>query len=248
MNSYSSDSPKPPEPKSILIVGPPGGGKSSLMLQFPDLAVLDCDRNLDGPIEYLTKNKIRYDFKHFPVTFNDDKSVVPIEECYDKLLLRLAEVPKTCKTVVIDGLTLINEFVIRKVLKEKRASEMEARHWQPFKSYCYQLLVAKLRNLGVNTIVTAHETDITRPDSKNVMQTILVQRRPYIQGGINEQLGGFFTDMWRCQIQPAPGDKLECTLYTGRTTLDELKNSMGLPSQIVNPTYAELHKLSGGVI
>ena len=39
---------KPREPKSILLIGPPGSGKTTLALQFPKVCVMDCDRNLDG--------------------------------------------------------------------------------------------------------------------------------------------------------------------------------------------------------
>jgi len=94
--------------------------------------------------------------------------------------------------------------------------------------------------MGKTTIVTAHETDIERADSKNVMQKVLVSRRPYIQGGINEQLGGLFTDMWRMEARPAPGGKMEVVLLSARTQYDELKNTIGLPSEIVNPTYEKI--------
>ncbi len=243
MKLSSADQPKPPQPKSILITGAPGSRKTTLALQFPKVYLLDCDLNLDGPERYLRKEaKMNLSYGYDTIPLDDSGNPVEPWKCYERLMdkLTLAKTLPDIEWVVIDSLTLINEYIIRKVLKEKNSSEMEARHWQPFKSACYELIVSKLRNLGKNCIVIAHETDIERSDPKNVMQKVLVQRRPYIQGGINEQLGGFFTDMWRMDVQPAPAGRTECKLYCQRTTFDELKSSCGMPDCIVEPTYAKL--------
>lgn len=243
MKTSSATSPKPKQPKSILIVGPPGAGKTVLCLQFPGVYIIDCDQNLDGPERFLrSERKLDLDYRYDTVATDDEGKPVEAFDCFDRIMMLLskAKAEPTIQTVVVDSLTLINEYIIRKILKEKNSSEMEARHWQPFKTKCYELLVGRLRSLGKDCIVTAHETNIERTDPKNVMQKVLVERRPYIQGGINEQLGGLFTDIWRMDAQPAPGGRVEFTLATQRTTYDELKNSIGLPAEIKNPTYQQL--------
>ena len=213
---------------------------------------MDCDANLDGPERWnRVEGKLKdlsYAFE--PIRTDENKKEIPVHQCFDRLMDKLLVIRNepSIRTVVIDSLTIINEFVIQKVLKAQQKSEMEARHWQPFKSEMYKLVVSRMRDMGKTTIVLAHETEIERSDPKNVMQKVLVARRPYVQGGINEQLGGFFTDMWRMEARPAPGGKTEMVLLTSRTQFDELKNTIGLPSEIVNPTWEKLKPYLQGVI
>ena len=175
MKTSSTQTPKPPEPKCILITGAPGSGKTTFAMQFPGVYIADCDSNLDGPERHnRTVHKLNLSYSYDTIRYDDDGKPVPIHSCFDRLMdkLLLAKNEPTIQTVVIDSLTLINEYVIQKILKAQGKSEMEARHWQPFKSELYKLLVGRLRDMGKTTIVTAHETDIERADPKNVMQKL----------------------------------------------------------------------------
>lgn len=236
----TTDKPKPRQPLSILLIGGPGGGKTTFLLQFPGLYVLDCDTNLDGPENYLRRHGKFKDYEYDQVAFSNGKPL-PVHECYDNLMALLTEAKsKPYQTVAIDGLTMINEYVIQKVLSKQSKKEMEARDWQPFKTHLLNLLVGKLRSLGKDTIVTCHEFTKTKPDPKNIMQEQIIGYTPAVQGGITDYFGGFFTDMWRMTAELAPGDKLEFKLTGQRTGLSDLKNSIGLPPVLKNPTYADV--------
>lgn len=236
MQTSSPQNPKKVEPKSILLIGPPGGAKTTLAMQFPQVAFLDCDRNLDGPEHFVRSQFTNLSYGYIPVTYKDG-APVPVEECFDRLMEETTELRTNTEvsTVVIDGLTMVNEFIIQKILRSQKKNEMEARHWQPFKSHLINLLVAKLRSLGKTTICTCHEVVLEKPnpDKTKIMDPVLIGYRPAVQGGITDYFGGFFTDMWRCEAEPAGGCKTDYKITTARTALSDLKNSMGMPNEIL---------------
>lgn len=242
MQTSSHTSPKPPQPKSILIQGPPGGGKTTLILQFPNVVLLDCDLNLDGPERFLRKErKLDLSYQYEQIPLRDDGTPRPVEQCYDHVIATLNSLKgSSCEWVALDGLTAVNEYIIRKILSEQRKSEMEARHWQPFKSLALSLLIGTLRHLGKNVLVACHETKLTKPDPKQVMQETVLAYEPFFQGKVGEMLGAFFTDMWSMTSEAAPGNKVEFKLATCKTGLRDLKNSLGLPPEIKDPTYDKL--------
>lgn len=238
MKISSPDSPKRKEPRSILLIGPPGGFKTTLMLQFPQLAVADCDMNLDGAERFVRKHLIpTLSYKHETVPIKD-KVLIDVSECYDRLITTLDEIKADpeVNTVGVDGLSIINEWIIRRILKKQNRTEMEARDWIPFKSAAMGL-INKLRMMGKDTILTCHETILTKNDPKSLMVEQIIGYRPSIQGGITDYFEGFFTDVWRCSCRRAPMDKLEAVLTPERTAYSDLKNSLGLPAEIVNYTY-----------
>jgi hypothetical protein len=218
-----------------LLIGPPGGGKTTLAMQFPNVCFMDCDRNLDGPERFIRSKRKDLLYGYVQITYKDGVAV-PVWDCFDRLCDSLTDIKgeKDIETVVIDGLTMVNEFVIQKILKQQGKNEMEARFWQPFKSFFIKLLVAKLRDLGKTTICTCHELILEKPnaDPKRIMDPILIGYRPAIQGGITDYFGGFFTDMWRCTAIAAPGGQSEFEILTVRDSKSDLKNSLGLPPKI----------------
>lgn len=232
-------------PLKILLIGPPGSRKSTLMLQFPSLYVEDCDRNLRGPEEWLRKNgypNLSYSFN--PVRYTDSGSMREIETCYNslcddlKLMATDKDKYKDFKFVAVDSLSHVNEFIIRHTLhmqgKTKKTFEMEARDWSPFKSYAYIFLVARLEEINKHVLCTCHEIKLVEPGGKeNMMEQKVIGYEPFFQGKVGDVIGAFFTDVWRMELRPAPGDTLKCILQTTRSSkCEHLKNSLNMPPEL----------------
>lgn len=200
-------------------------------MQFPKVCILSCDDNLDGPELHLRGRDKTFSYGYERICADDSGQPLDVTKRYDRLIDKIL----ACKadplvgTIVVDPLTSVNEFIIQRILAGKR-SEMEARDWIPFKSTMLSL-ITKLRGTGKTSICTCHESKLTEPDPKNMMNHTVIAYEPSVQGSIVDYFGGFFTDMWRCVSDPAPGGTLEYRLHVVRSSKSDLKNSLGLPPE-----------------
>ena len=236
MKTSTPQQPKKRDPLSICLVGPPGSAKTTLAMQFPAVCIMDCDSKMDGPEQFLRKKRTDLSYAYCPITFDDNNQPVAIEKCFDRLMDQLTLIKKedSIKVVVIDDLTIVNEFIIRKVLATQRREVMETRDWTPFKSNAINLLVGRLRALGKHTIVICHEKEKTAPNPTKPMQEEVIGYKFNFQGAVGDEMAGYFTDVWRCHSELGVGNVQEYILKTKRTTTKdlELKNSLGLPTEL----------------
>lgn len=239
MKTSTPEQPKPPEPRSILLIGAPGSRKTTLAMRFSNcikgLYIINCDQNLDGPEHQLRKiEKLGFTYGYDNVQKRDDGSMRPFNECFD-VILKLCDDARTnpeINLVVLDSLTWVNEFDIQKVLTQQKRELMEGRDWAPFKTYFLHLLSAKLRGMGKTTICIVHEQPVWESDPKNMMAKNIVKYEPTIQGSVGDFFGAFFTDVWRCEARPAPMGKTESWIVVDKTPKSpDLKNSFGLPTR-----------------
>lgn len=207
-------------------------------MQFPGVIFLDMERNLDGPELFVRSKNKELSYGYVPVTFDDAGNARESFTVFDNLIAEINSLKSNpdCKFIVVDNLTMVNEYIIQKVLKEQGKKEMEARYWQPFKSNFIKLLVSALRGSGKHTICTCHESIATRPNKEDMMNPTIVGYTPAIQGGITDFFGGFFTDMWRFTSILGAGNTTNFRIQTSRDTLSDLKNSMGMPGVIEVPS------------
>ncbi len=239
MKTSTPEAPKPVSPLKILLIGPPGAYKTTFMLQFPGVHVMDCDHNLDGPSLFLRKNgHSDLSFTYDDIRLDDDGRMIDIYECYDRLidklqLFRSDPAYKNRQVVAVDSLSHVNEFIIRKILKMKAKDSMDPNHWTDFKSYAYSLLVAKLEQTAKTIICVCHELTLTKADAKQIMVQEVIGYEPFFQGKVGDMIGAFFTDVWRMSVQQASGGRTESIIRTQAMPLcQHLKNSMGMPPEI----------------
>jgi len=221
-------------------MGPPGSRKTTLGLQFPDVHVLDCDNNLDGPERFLRQAKFPLSYTYDSIRYKSDGNQRDVEECYsevcDKLsIFKVDSRYQKRKVVFLDSLSHVNEFIIRHVLKgQGRGLVMEARDWGPFKSLAYSLLVARLEETGKTILCSCHEIKVYGKSSKEDMMNPPVESYdPFFQGKVGETLGAFFTDVWRSEVRLGEGGKLQTWLrcFPG-PKFDILKNSVGINEEL----------------
>lgn len=244
---------KPRSPHHVLLMGPPGSFKTTILLQFPKLRVADIDKNLDGPEGYLRRFepwKSTLNYRYENICFDAKGETNVSYETWDNLLKDIDDTTKNDKdtlTYGVDGLTIINEACQRKVLKDQgNKSIMEPSYWGPFKTHMMNLMFGKLRSLNRDVIVLCHESYITKPGdmkSGTFMQEVVTGKRPTVNGGIADHFAGFFTDCWGVETIRKPGDKLITSVKVVRDGLFDYKNSLGFTSNFECETHEVFDKI-----
>lgn len=249
MQKATAESPQERQPMALLIQGPPGGGKTTLALQFPRPYILDIDLNMQGPLRVLKQKNPKYEYFYDEVAFrivNGKKEEVPKPDRWQRIkdLSEEAFASPEVGTVIVDGLTHLNDILISKVLADMKKSEPDVSIWIPFRKQLMDYIM-KCRSHNKNFVMLCHEEPNYETDKKNIMLKTLISRTPVVNSGIGNYFGAFFTDMWRCESRLGPGNKPRFFVQFSKTLYDDLKNSYGQVGEydFTDTGFAEINKV-----
>jgi hypothetical protein len=230
MQKATSTEPQPRQPLALLLIGPPGGGKTTLSLQFPSPYIADIDGNMDGPVRHIKKKLPQFEYFYDRIGFTDKGTPVAVEDQWQRLetsVYAALKAPEP-KTVVIDGLTHLNNILIAHVCKQAGKSAMDISLWIPFRQTLLKFIMT-CRSTNKNLVMLCHEETQYKqdPSSKNALSQVIDKRTPAVSSKLTDYFGAFFTDMWRCESRPGPGGKPTYWVQVSKKPYDDLKNSFG---------------------
>jgi len=214
------------EPLAVLLIGPPGSGKTTYALQFPDVWVADCDNNLAGPVRYLKSVGKFKPFKADSIQFDDDGKPITPAQSWERLVTKTQEALKSpdIKTIIIDSLTHVDRILLVWCMEKLRKATPEFDVWNMFKLRLYDYLV-KIRSGGKSVIVICHEK--IEYDKNGSIDKFV----PAVSTNLKDYFGYLFTDVWRSELHLV-GGKYEHNIRVTPTALHDLKNSLLLTNTI----------------
>lgn len=229
MQTASPSSPRPRQPKQILLIGLPGCGKTGFSLTFPQPCILDADLNVDGAERRLRETRKDLEYKYAALAFDETGKPIPEEERFTRMLREcdLAKADTWIKTITFDSLTMIHQILIWQIQAAQKRDKMEIQDWGVHRGKMLSLL-AKQRATGKTTIMICHRQDKVRK-KVGTLEEELLGYMPSINPGLQEDIGGMFTDIWHVRMVLKSGNEYENWIDTMPTGLmPYLKNSIGL--------------------
>lgn len=218
----------------LVLQGPAGAGKSTVACQFPRSWIVDVDVNLGGTLRFLKERKLQLPVGYDVLDHDDKGTPVPLLQRY----LRLAEVLKKVQmmdnvdTIVLDSGTTLADVLMAEVCRQQGKSQPSdfkdgRQFWGFFAPFCRNFF-SVLAQMRKHIVLTAHEKT-EKLESGAVVYPIKVAW----PGQVGQNIGAFFTNVWRCEVQILPSGQSNTYKWNIRTMPEskyELKNTLGLPA------------------
>lgn len=211
----------------LLLQGPPKTGKTRLALCFPNPYILDCDNNLSGAVRSLRTEYPDKTFKYDSLHEDDAGNPLPPEKLWDHGIQCLVAACKdtTIRTIIIDSLSSLCPALIDKIVASKagtgRAEGMTISDWIPFRNMLSDL-VTRLRRTKRYLIITSHEENV-----KDELSGMVITRTN-MPSKLADSFGGFFSDVWRTEIDELGGKPIYTVRVSPTKRIPAIGNSLGL--------------------
>lgn len=204
-------------PVKLLLIGEPGVGKTRLASQLASegkVAIINFDKNLTSlrqlPQE-VQKNIVAVN----PYLSPADGKEVPVTKTFTNFMQQmgiLLEEPDIC-TIVIDSLTSWAMSLHWQLLGriDPMAKPAGFDHWQYFGSHWkyFATEILQAGDLDKNIVLIAHDEIVKDINSGETT------RRVKMDGSMRDDMGSFFTDMWRGVPTIPTSGPIKYTFVTG---------------------------------
>lgn len=209
----SSDSFVPSAALAILLVGPPGSGKTRTIMSFPDPGILDCDGNMNSAVRVAKGKKFWFSQPYA----TDDGKEVPEVDRWNRAVQETKALlcHSDTKSFVVDGLSNLCRWGLIHAEAElvKAGINVKKEYLAKYQAFIPLLTnyLTMIRLAGKYVLVTVHQVMEKDELSGRVMYKL------DIPGRLADNLGGQFTDVWGTNgVEDPTNTKIGAT-YTIRT-------------------------------
>lgn len=219
----------------LLLVGPPGTGKTGIAAAFPDPYFLEVDRNLDSAVRVMGTKRFWYD---------EPTTMVPEDQVWKKSLelLKAAIKDPDIKTIIVDSFSQLAGFARADLLsnlvrmgavdnKGKPLTNLRITDYGTLLDW-YRQFVFALRSSNKHIVVTSHQQLVQVDDSSAPYWALA------IPGQAKDSFGGWFPDTWAVQVEQVAGGKQKYVIRTRPAygTTKDIKTSMRLMPETIDIT------------
>lgn len=188
-----------PRPTTLLLKGPPGGGKTTKAAEFPDPVIFNWDNNLTGlrKLPEAVRKRIRV----IDPRLDEKKQPVKPLDIWANYIKQLAVVTAdpTVGTIINDSMTTMCEVLMDKIMGTNDPQKQpEIQHWGALERHLKWLgeEVLCANDLDKHVVFIAHER--AREDKKTGEVKLVLN----IGGSSKDTYDLYFSDCWRVWARP----------------------------------------------